>query len=410
MTINPLVAARLDAPADAWAGVWIAEDIELISQGVQNGSWIDLGLGVVGAGLDALAFVSDPVGALLQYGVAWLIEHVEPLREALDWLAGDPAQITAHAQTWRNVASSLADSATDLTAAVRADVADWQGSAATAYRTWATHQQQAIAGLARGADTVATITEAAGFLIAAVRLMVRDAIATLVSRLIVYAIEEVASVGFATPLVIEQATTLIASWAGKIATWLKQLIASLRRLSGLAHKLDELIAQLKKILNRLRGHGEAPKKPPRTRDTTAPSRTPDPNAKPRGTRTDAHPERLVDQPLRRENESADALTRNGYDVEQNPSPKPNGKKPDYKIEGEYFDNYAPTSGNLDQIRKGMSRKVSVGQADRLVLNLDDCPRSQSEIEGILRRKPIAELKEVIIVKNGRVIPFFPFSN
>lgn len=52
MTVNPLVAGRLDQPTDAWSGVWIAEDIELIGQGVRNGSWIDGSLGVVGAGLD----------------------------------------------------------------------------------------------------------------------------------------------------------------------------------------------------------------------------------------------------------------------------------------------------------------------------------------------------------------------
>ncbi len=48
-----------------------------------------------------------------------------------------------------------------------------------------------------------------------------------------------------------------------------------------------------------------------------------------------------EQPLCRENESADTFAQHGYDVEQNPPPKPNGKEPDYKIEGEYFDNYAP---------------------------------------------------------------------
>ncbi len=127
MTINPLVAGRVDQPKDPWAGVWIAEDIELIGQGVKNGSWIDGSLGVVGAGLDALAIVSDPVGALLQYGVAWIIEHVKPLTEALDWLAGDPGQIAGHAQTWRNVATSLRESAADAERAVRWDVADWGG-------------------------------------------------------------------------------------------------------------------------------------------------------------------------------------------------------------------------------------------------------------------------------------------
>jgi len=61
----------------------------------------------VGAGVDTLAVVSDPLGALMQYGLSWLMEHIRPLSEALDWLAGDPAQIAAHSQTWRNVASSL---------------------------------------------------------------------------------------------------------------------------------------------------------------------------------------------------------------------------------------------------------------------------------------------------------------
>src|SRR5215207_806272 len=132
MTVNPLVAARIDQPKSAWAGVWIAEDIELIAQGVENRSWVDGTLGVVGAGLDGLALISDPVGALLQYGVAWLIEHVKPLSDALDWLAGDPAQIAAHAQTWRNVATSVRETGLDLAAAVARDVDAWAGQVATA--------------------------------------------------------------------------------------------------------------------------------------------------------------------------------------------------------------------------------------------------------------------------------------
>ncbi|MFG1777736.1 WXG100 family type VII secretion target [Micromonospora sp. NPDC049051] len=251
MTTNPLVATASDTPPSTWAGIWICEDIELIAQGVRTGSWIDGTLGVVSAGLDALAFVSDPVGALLQYGIAWLIEHVKPLSEALDWLAGDPAQITAHAQTWRNVAASLRREAADLAAAVRTDVAGWGGGAGPAYRAWAAEQQQAIGGLAQGADTLAAVTEGAAGLVAAVRLLVRDAIATCVSRLIVYAGELVVTGGFAAPLVVEQVTTLVASWAGRIARLLRGLLASLRRLMPEIRRLGDLIEKLKQALGRL---------------------------------------------------------------------------------------------------------------------------------------------------------------
>lgn len=55
---------------------------------------------------------------------------------------------------------------------------------------------------------MASLTEGTGFLIAAVRTLVRDAIAALVSRLTVYAAEAAFSLGTLTPLIVQQATTL----------------------------------------------------------------------------------------------------------------------------------------------------------------------------------------------------------
>ncbi|MEE3922043.1 hypothetical protein V2I01_38560 [Micromonospora sp. BRA006-A] len=70
-------------------------------------------------------------------------------QRGLDWLAGDPAEITAHAQTWRNVAASLREDAAELAHAVRTEVAGWTGAAATGYRRWAAEQQQAVTGRRR---------------------------------------------------------------------------------------------------------------------------------------------------------------------------------------------------------------------------------------------------------------------
>jgi hypothetical protein len=384
--------------AEPWAGVWIAEDIELTAQGVRNGHWVDGTLGVVGAGLDGLALVSDPVGALLQYGIAWLIEHVKPLSEALDWLAGDPAGIAAHARAWRSTASLLITEAEALSQAVREDVETWSGSAAAAYRSWATHREQSLRALGRASETMALITEGAGALIGTVRMMVRDAVATVVSRLIVYAVELIATAGLATPVVAEQVAALCAAWGAKIARWLNALLSSLRRLLSEATHLGRLVETLKKSLGVTSGNR-----------LTAPSGKPNPANRPSGRRTEAHPTRFPDRGRRRENESADVLAYNGYQVEQNPGTKSNGKKPDYKVEGEYFDCYSPTSGNLDQIRKGMRKKVVEEQSSRIVLSLDDCPCSRDEIAALLRRKPLQGLEQVLVVKDGQVDRLFPFD-
>ncbi|GIM89748.1 hypothetical protein [Paractinoplanes toevensis] len=60
---NPLVAAATPGGSDPLAGIWIAEDIQAILSGVENGSWIDTSLGAVSAGLDTLALISDPIGS-----------------------------------------------------------------------------------------------------------------------------------------------------------------------------------------------------------------------------------------------------------------------------------------------------------------------------------------------------------
>jgi hypothetical protein len=89
-----------------------------------------------------------------------------------------------------------------------------------------------------------------------------DHIATCVSRLIVYAAEEVVSLGRHTAGV-EQVATLIASWAAKIARWLKALLDSLRHLMPIIRQLGEIIEELKRILIKLRGR--RPEDPRRAR-------------------------------------------------------------------------------------------------------------------------------------------------
>ncbi|MBB2941907.1 hypothetical protein FB565_001611 [Actinoplanes lutulentus] len=252
----------------AVAGIGIAEDIELLADGVRNGSWIDGTLGVTGASLDALAYIADPVGMLLQSGVAWLIEHVRPLTAVLDQLAGNPVQISASAQSWREIAAGLRTQADQVGWSVRLDLSEWDSPAATAYRIRSESDQQAVFALAAAAQTLAELIEGAGALIAAVRLLVRDAIAFLVSRLVVYAAEAAFTLGLATPVVVGQVTAAISSWGARIAGFLQALIRSLRNLTPTTQTLTTRITEIKSlltdkapadVLNRVQKRGEGPR-------------------------------------------------------------------------------------------------------------------------------------------------------
>ncbi len=63
--------------------------------------------------------------------------------------------------------------------------------------------------------------------------------------------------------------------------------------------------------------------------------------------------------------------------------------------------------NQDRIRNSISNKVREGQSNRIVLNLDDSGIRLEEIRNVLERRPIANLKEIIVIRNGKVTQFFP---
>lgn len=132
-----------------------------------------------------------------------------------------------------------------------------------------------------------------------------------------------------------------------------------------------------------------------------------------GTRTDIKGNKDNKRSLQRENESADILVENGYNVEQNSLTRADdnirkGKQPDYRINGKIFDNYAPNhNADVEQIRNEISRKVKRGQTYRVVLNLEDSEVPIENVEIMFKiRKPVLNLQQLIIIKNGQILELF----
>lgn len=248
---NPLIASRVDT-TNWFSGVGIAETVDMLIGGVKNGSWVDGALGGVGTVAETAVWVLDPVGALVTAGFGWVVEHVQPLSDALDWLAGDPDQVAANAQTWRNVGIQHADVVDLYARAVRNQITDWDGPAATAYRTHARQSTELNLGLAKASEGMAVIVQMTGSLVSLVRTLVRDLIGELVSILVaripLWSIEAVGTLGIATPYVEAQVTALVAKWGARITRLLKALATSLRNLMPAVRKLDEIIETIASLL------------------------------------------------------------------------------------------------------------------------------------------------------------------
>jgi hypothetical protein len=254
LTSDPLVA-QAHSSTTWYTGLGLVEDAAQVSSGIQNNSWVDGTLGGVGGTLDLLGTVIDPLGSLVSWGVSWLMEHVKPLKDALDWLAGNPDEVAAHAATWQNVAAFTSSTRQEYADALRAQITDWHGASGDAYRGHAAEHLSVIEGISTAANAMSYAVEGAGLLVGLVRGIVRDLIAqfvaTLAARLPQWLAEEGLTLGIATPVVIGQVSALVAKWVNKIQGFVRALLNSLRSLRGKLNELAELMTKLKQLLQRL---------------------------------------------------------------------------------------------------------------------------------------------------------------
>ncbi|WP_306203722.1 WXG100 family type VII secretion target [Actinoplanes sp. RD1] len=249
MSTNPLIAQSHDSTT-WYTGLGLVEDAADITSGIRDNSWVDGTLGGVGGSLDMLSLAVDPLGTLVSWGVSWLMEHVQPLKEALDWLAGNADEVAAHAATWSNVAAFTAQARQQYADRLAAEVSGWFGASGDAYRAHAALHMQVLDGLAKAAEGISYAVEGAGLLVGLVRGIVRDLIAefvgTLAARLPQWLAEEGLTLGLATPVVIGQVATLVAKWADRIQHFVRALLNSLRRLAPKLDQLSDIFAKLSK--------------------------------------------------------------------------------------------------------------------------------------------------------------------
>jgi hypothetical protein len=234
--LSDLVATESDVPVQPGAGVagaGIVESYAGLAMAIDSGSWIDASVAGLGVALETVGAVVDPIGTLASAGVGWLIEHVQPLQDALDMLAGDPEGVEANAMTWDNIANEWFALSEELSAFVDADVESWDGAASDAYRDKGDANADVLGCVGGMALSLATATRGAGQIVTMVREFVREFVAECIGSLIAWAAEVAFTVGIGAAWVIPKAVMKITEWVGKIFGWITGLIDSISALRDL---------------------------------------------------------------------------------------------------------------------------------------------------------------------------------
>jgi hypothetical protein len=235
------------------AGIGVAESAMDAFNGISNGDWVGGGLGVLSLAGEIASAAIDPFGYLMSSVASFLMEHMQPLKDMLDAVAGDPPVIQSYSETWGNVAKKLEDTQVEFSNTVKNGTAGWTGEAGDQYRKQAAEQAEAIGAAATVAGGISTVVMIFGEIVAFVREFIRQLIADAVGKLIAWVMETVFSLGFGTPVVVAQAVTAIAKWAAKIADKLKELCDAMRRVSPLLGKLVDVFEKIIKIFGKIAG-------------------------------------------------------------------------------------------------------------------------------------------------------------
>ncbi|HEY2057729.1 MAG TPA: hypothetical protein VGH57_05085 [Amycolatopsis sp.] len=202
---------------------------------------VEIGVTVIGAIADTAALVLDPLAKLVSAGLGWLIEHISFLKEPLDQVAGDPAEIKKLADELHKIGETLRNAAKDMDATLAAQVTNWKGDGYEAFKKEVETRRGQIDDSGHSVDIAGYVVETTMALVTAVRSLLRDLITTVLGDIIATVLVGLAMAAFTF------GASLVAAVGTSVALAAAQAVsfaAKLARLMGLG---ERTVARLVKL-------------------------------------------------------------------------------------------------------------------------------------------------------------------
>ncbi|OYN84725.1 WXG100 family type VII secretion target [Parenemella sanctibonifatiensis] len=221
----------------------------------------DIGLGILSAALDPIGSV---VGAIVDWLLDLLIQHCQPLQDALNKLLGNPDEIQKISDDWRKYSEELANQANQH-AGTAGDMPSWQGPGANAYRQILSGTNDAFKAGSSAANSMSTAVQNSGTMVAAFRELIWGMIKDFIKAVVSAALKSLMT-GPAAPAVFGGwLAGKVGAMITKVGKKLKKLMEALSKFAkkcGIAtDKFDEFIdgfGKLVKQLGKNSGSGMAP--------------------------------------------------------------------------------------------------------------------------------------------------------
>lgn len=229
------------------SGASILTDVSSFEKDISSGNFIQGAMAGMKVVSDIGGIMSNPIGAVTQFGFNFLIQHVKPLQEAVGWLVGMPGQVSQYGSNWQNVAKTVMQASTLYNQTLGKDTANWTGAAADSYKAVAADKINLLSAVSSATKAIGNGTQVVGQLVGKVEKMIQDLVSKAMQQIIQTAMS--ASFMITIPVVVAEVVQEVISWMQKIADVIKNL-------TDVFNKLMPLMTGVTQLLNLT--HGSLP--------------------------------------------------------------------------------------------------------------------------------------------------------
>jgi uncharacterized protein YukE len=240
------------------------ENIRTTANAIEEGDWLDAGVGVAKVAMDIIGLEGDPLGAIGSSGVSWVLGAVSFLREPFDILKGDPGAISSSASSWGGACGDLHETADRYRQASSDQTRSWHGTAADGYRTASNNQADGLSALSQASRGVSQAMQQGGSLLASVRKQVLDLISQAVQQIIQICVDALSkswmSFGASVALGISRSVQKAVQTGQKLMQAIQKLVQGLQKIVQVVQQIMKVAQSVKQLLETIGGKasGERP--------------------------------------------------------------------------------------------------------------------------------------------------------
>ena len=244
------VTLSMSDETDPLVGTGMAEDFDSTCRALGDGDWLEAHLHGFGLGLGAAGAVMDPVAAVTAVGMGWAMEHIDPLRQMLDDLAGDPGEVMADSALLERLSDQVGAVAVEIRDASRHHLAQMEGATADACDLFVRRARRDVILVSGALQATSAAMRLAAGAVDGVRTLVRDAISEVVGMVVSAAFVVASTAGLG-------ATVAFAKYLPRISALMLRLGDTLKGLARSFQALRQLLKHANSEIETLIGGARA---------------------------------------------------------------------------------------------------------------------------------------------------------